>query len=78
MTRKPKHTAVYSRVSVKSQTVLPRAVREALEIKPGDTVRYRLTERGVLLEKAPAEGDDPFVSFTEWAGKQDDAAYVDL
>ena len=78
MTRKPKHTAVYSRVSVKSQTVLPRAVREALEIKPGDTLRYRLTERGVLLETAPAEGDDPFVSFTEWGGKQDDAAYVDL
>ena len=78
MTRKPKHTAVYSRVSVISQTVLPRAVREALEIKPGDTLRYRLTERGVLLEKAPAEGDDPFVSFTEWGGKQDDAAYVDL
>ena len=78
MTRRPKHTAVYSRVSVKSQTVLPRAVREALEIKPGDTLRYRLTERGVLLEKAPAEGDDPFVSFTEWGGKQDDAAYVDL
>ena len=78
MTSRPKHPAVYSRVSVKSQTVLPRAVREALEIKPGDTLRYRLTERGVLLEKAPAEGDDPFVSFTEWGGKQDDTAYGDL
>jgi antitoxin PrlF len=78
VTSRPRHPALHSRVSVKSQTVLPRAVREALEIKPGDTLRYRLTERGVILEKAPAEGDDPFVSFTEWGGKQDDIAYGDL
>ena len=77
MSRKPARAA-YSRVSVKSQTVLPRAVREALAIKPGDTLRYLLTDRGVLLEKAPPEGDDPFASFTEWAGEHDDKAYGDL
>jgi len=78
MSRKPKERAAYSRISVKSQTVLPRAVREALEVKPGDTIRYRLTERGILLEKAPAERDDPFAAFTEWSGAHDDKAYDDL
>jgi len=78
MSRKPGERAVYSRVSVKSQTVLPRAVREALEVKPGDTIRYRLTDRGILLEKAPAEGEDPFAAFTEWSGEHDDTAYGDL
>lgn len=75
--RKP---AAYSRVSVKSQTVLPRQVREALDIKPGDTLRYRLTERGILIDKAPAAGeaDDPFATFSEWAGAADDEAYDDL
>ena len=78
MRRKPKEPAAYSRVSVKSQTVLPRAVREALEIKPGDTIRYRLTDRGILIEKAPPEDDDPFATFTEWSSEHDDAAYGDL
>jgi AbrB family looped-hinge helix DNA binding protein len=36
--------AAFSRVSVKSQTVIPREVRERLGIKPGDRLRYRMTE----------------------------------
>jgi antitoxin PrlF len=78
MKRAPKDSIAYSRVSVKSQTVLPRLVREALAVRPGDTVLYRLTPHGVLLEKAAPETDDPFVSFTEWAGEHDDKAYDDL
>jgi antitoxin PrlF len=67
----------YSRVSVKAQTVIPREVREALAIRPGDTVRYRITDTGVVIDKAP-ENDDPFAAFTEWAGRNDDDAYGDL
>lgn len=72
--------AAYSRVSVKSQTVLPKQVREALAIGPGDTLRYRITEQGVLIDKAlrAAEADDPFATFAEWAGAADDEAYGDL
>lgn len=74
--RKP---AAYSKVSVKSQTVLPRAVRETLGVRPGDTLRYRLTEAGVLIDKAPAsEADDPFAAFSEWSGEADEKAYADL
>lgn len=70
---------LYSRVSTKSQTVLPRAVREALAIRPGDSVRYRMTDGGVVIDKAPpAESDDPFATFSEWAGAHDDEAYGDL
>ena len=60
----PQAPTAFSKVSVKSQTVIPRAVRERLALKPGDTLRYRVTDNGVLLDKAPAnETDDPFASF---------------
>ncbi len=68
----------FSKVSVKSQTVLPRAVRARLGVKPGDTLRYRLTEQGVLIDKAAAETDDPFASFSEWAGEADEKAFAKL
>jgi antitoxin PrlF len=70
--------ASYSKVSVKSQTVLPRAVRSQLGIKPGDTLRYRIVEQGVLIDKAVTEADDPFASFSEWSGEADEKAYGKL
>jgi antitoxin PrlF len=72
-------SASYSRVSVKSQTVLPRAVREKLGVRPGDTSRYRITNDGVLIDKSPAgEADDPFAAFSEWSSEADEKAYGDL
>ena len=51
-----------------------RRVREALAIQAGDTVRYRFTERGVVIDKAQ-DADDPFATFKEWSGRHDDEAY---
>lgn len=78
MKRPPKIAAAFSKVSVKSQTVIPREVRDRLRLKPGDTLRYRLTESGVLLDKATAAEDDPFTSFEEWSSEADEKAYGDL
>jgi antitoxin PrlF len=71
-------SAVFSKVSVKSQTVIPNAVREKLGLKPGDRLRYRLVEGGVLIDKAPAAVDDSFAAFSEWSGPADEKAYADL
>jgi antitoxin PrlF len=74
-----KAKTVYSKVSVKSQTVLPREVRERLRIAPGDQIRYILDGAGVRIEKRSAtEEGDPFLTFTEWASEADDEAYADL
>jgi AbrB family looped-hinge helix DNA binding protein len=79
MTIRQKKPTAFSKVSVKSQTVIPRAVRERLGLKAGDTLRYRVTDAGILLDKAPAgEGDDPFATFSEWAGEADEKAYAKL
>ncbi len=78
MNRRMSIPTTFSKLSVKSQTVLPREVRDRLGIKPGDTLRYRLTEQGVLIDKAPAEIDDPFAAFSEWSGEADEKAYAGL
>jgi antitoxin PrlF len=78
MNRPLRAPASFSKVSVKSQTVLPRAVRAKLGIKPGDTLRYRVMEDGVLIDKAPADTDDPFTAFSEWSSKADEKAYGKL
>jgi AbrB family looped-hinge helix DNA binding protein len=79
MNRQTRRPTAFSKVSVKSQTVIPREVRERLALKPGDTLRYRVTDDGVLLDKAPAsDADDPFVAFSEWSSEADEKAYGDL
>jgi AbrB family looped-hinge helix DNA binding protein len=71
MSRSSQKPTVFSKVSVKGQTVLPREVRARLGIKPGDILRYRLTDDGILLDKAPADAD-PFASFLEWSSQADE------
>lgn len=79
MNREVPKPSSFSKVSVKSQTVIPREVRDRLDLKPGDTLRYRVTDQGVLLDKAPAnEGDDPFATFSEWSNEADEKAYGSL
>jgi antitoxin PrlF len=78
MNRQSRPPAAFSKVSVKSQTVIPREIREKLDLKPGDTLRYRVTPAGVLLEKAGDDVDDPFASFSEWRSEADEKAYGDL
>ncbi len=75
----PKPKTVYSKISVKSQTVLPRDVRDRLHVGPGDRLRYVIDESGVRIEKGVMhEEDDPFATFVEWASEADEEAYGDL
>jgi antitoxin PrlF len=79
MNHRTRQPSVFSKVSVKSQTVIPREVRERLRLRPGDRLRYRMTEEGILLDKAPAgEADDPFATFAEWSNEADAKAYDGL
>ncbi len=79
MNRQTRLPSSFSKVSVKSQTVIPRGIRDLLDLKPGDTLRYRVTDDGVLLDKAPTtEVDDPFAAFSEWSSEADEKAYGDL
>lgn len=71
--------AYVSKLTSKAQTVIPKAVREKLGLKPGDLVRYVFQGKRVVIERALNEiEDDPFATFTEWASEADEEAYKSL
>jgi antitoxin PrlF len=70
--------AVFSKLSVKGQTEIPREICKQLKLKPGDTLRYRVTGDGILLDKAAEACNDPFAVFSEWISEADERAYGGL
>lgn len=68
----------FSKVSAKSRTLIPREVCEYLKLKPDDTLRYRVTAHGILLDKAAEAGGGPFATFFEWRSEADEKAYNGL
>jgi AbrB family looped-hinge helix DNA binding protein len=72
----------YAKITSKSQTTIPLAVRKALNLAPGDTVAYRVGPDGVTVSRA--EPTDPAylkgleATLSEWGTAEDAAAYDDL
>lgn len=69
---------IRSKITSKSQTVIPRPIRDRLGIRPGDMLDYIETDHGILVEKARVVEEDPFATFSEWSSEADDKAYADL
>ena len=76
---------ITSRLTSKSQTTIPRPIRLALGIGPGDETGYVLESGRVLLTKvAPplrlrgGPFEDPFAAFSEWESAEDDEDFADL
>lgn len=69
---------ICSKITSKSQTVIPQPIREKLGIRPGDMLNYVETDRGILIEKARVVVEDPFTTFSEWSSEADEKAYADL
>ena len=68
----------FSKLSGAWKTVVPRDVCEHLDLKSGDTLRFRATERGILLDKEAPKAADPFATFSEWGDEADDKAFARL
>jgi antitoxin PrlF len=77
MSRAVRQPTAFSKVSFNGQTMIPREVRERLNLKRGGTLRYRLTDNGILLDRA-TDADDPFAAFSEWTSEADERAYSEL
>ena len=48
-----------SKIFANGSTTLPKPVRDALGVKAGDSVRYVISEHGVLVLKMPSKKDQP-------------------
>jgi len=69
---------VKSRLGSKSQTVVPKAVRQALQLQPGDEVGYVIEGGRVELVKVRHGEENPFACFTEWRSEADTKGYASL
>lgn len=73
---------VISRLTSKAQTTIPKAVRDALALAPGDSLLYRIEGDRVVLRKAPPLDLDYLrglqETLSEWSSPEDDEAYDDL
>ncbi len=70
---------VTAKLSSKSQTVIPKLVRERLGVGPGDLVEFEIREGEVLIRRAATtERVDPFAVFHEWESEADEEAFADL
>ena len=72
---------IHSRITAKAQTTIPRAVRDALHVGPGDSLAYEIDGDTVVLRRAldtTDPFDNPFAQFTEWATEADCRAYDHL
>lgn len=72
---------ITSKLTSKAQTTIPQAVRNALHLREGDLIAYRIEEGQVVLSRAREADppvDDPFATFSEWDSEADRAAYAKL
>jgi antitoxin PrlF len=70
---------ITSKITSKAQTTIPQPVREALRVREGDELAYKIERGRVIVTKATrAAADDPFATFGEWASDNDRRAYDSL
>ncbi|MGI8509008.1 MAG: AbrB/MazE/SpoVT family DNA-binding domain-containing protein [Gemmatimonadaceae bacterium] len=71
-----------TKITSKGQITVPKAIRERLGVKPGDTLIYDIAGDTVTLKRL-----DPFDAayhvaladtLDEWASAEDDKAFADL
>jgi AbrB family looped-hinge helix DNA binding protein len=73
---------MHSRLTSKSQTTIPKRVRDRLRLKPGDFVKYEIEDGRVILSKAAATDATHLAQLekmlSEWDTPEDAAAYDGL
>ena len=73
---------IISKLTTKSRTTIPQAVRAALRLAPGDALAYQIDNQRVILTKVKAKTsrkkNDPLRTFHEWSSEADAKGYARL
>ncbi len=71
---------IKSRLTSKAQTTIPRPVRAALGLQPGDEIAYAIEDGRAVVTKLITQAaiEDPFATFSEWSSHADTQAYAGL
>jgi len=72
-----------AKVTAKGQTTIPREVRAALHVKPGDFIVWEATAEGTATVRRAQPLDLEYLravegTLSEWAGEADEEAYREL
>ncbi|MER3453279.1 MAG: AbrB family transcriptional regulator [Acidimicrobiia bacterium] len=72
-----------AKVTAKGQTTIPREVRAALHIEPGDLIVWEATAEGTATVRRAQPLDLEYLRavegmLSEWAGEADEEAYREL
>lgn len=72
-----------ARVTAKGQTTIPRAVREALHVAPGDFIAFETGPGGAVTVRRVSPVDIEYLralegALGEWSGPADEEAYRDF
>jgi antitoxin PrlF len=70
---------IRSKITSKGRTTIPAPIREALGVRAGDELAYRIGHDTVVISKVGRRRtDNPFAAFGEWNSENDRRAYVDI
>ena len=72
-----------SKITVKGQTTIPRGIRIALNVAPGDSIAWEISGEGSVSVRRVQALDIKYLraleeSLSEWAGAADEEAYREL
>lgn len=74
---------VVARITAKGQTTVPRQIREALQLRPGDMIVWEAGPEGVATVRRVQPLDVEYLravdaTLSEWTSPADEEAYRDL
>jgi len=72
-----------SKITVKGQTTIPRAIRIALNVASGDSITWEISDEGSASVRRVQALDIKYLQaleelLSEWAGAADEEAYREL
>ena len=72
-----------AKVTAKGQTTIPKEIRTALKVKPGDLISWEVTADGHVEVRRVQPADVEYLravegTLSEWQTQEDEKAYHDL